>query len=153
MSRSLYLAIPVWTGAPEDIHESVVEDLLHGPIYMRVGLELLALAGRGDRVKEIETLLDVAHQREPPALNTEEVRRLEQLLDGLDDALRPLLDDRWQILPEHMEEIKRRTTDLHLEDAGGQIGSNGVAQGLSEVHELRAFLRQATDRGLNLLMG
>lgn len=153
MSRSLYLVLPDWEGEIDNVHESVVEDLLHGPRYMQVGQELWTLAGREERAKEIEDLLETAHNRSSLSLDTREVQNLERLLDGLDDALRPLLDDKWQIRPENMEDVRKRTTLLHLEDEGGQIGSNGVTEGLSEVHELRAFLRLAIERGLNLRMG
>lgn len=153
MSRSLYLVLPDWEGEPDDVHESVVEDLRHGPRYMQVGQELWTLAGREERSKEIEELLETAFSRKSLSLDTQEVHRLEQLLDGLDEAMRPLLDEEWRIRPENMEDVRNRTTLLHLEDTGGQIGANGITEGLSEVHELRAFLRLATERGLNLRMG
>jgi hypothetical protein len=153
MSRSLYLVLPDWEGDPDDVHESVVEDLLHGPRYMQVGIELWTVAGRAERAKEIEDLLEVAYSRPLLVLNTEEIRRLDALLDGLEDALKPFLDDGWRILPEHMDTFRSRTTLLHLEDVGGQIGAYGVFEGISEVRALRSFLREAIERGLHLRMG
>jgi hypothetical protein len=155
MSRSICLTRPEWRGDPENAHEAVVEVLLHGPRYIQVALELWALAGHDDRVKEIEALLEIAHERDLPMLHTEEVEKLNVLLDGLDQALkgRLHLDEAWQIPSERMDEVRSRTQLLHLDDVGGRIGSDGVMEGISEVYELRGFLEQASRRSLNLALG
>jgi hypothetical protein len=89
-----------------------------------------------------------------PILYTEEVRSLDALLDDMDNAVKTslFLDERWQVPDERMEELRSRAKLLRLEDRGGRLGSEGVGEGLPEVDELRSFLRQAMERGLNLLL-
>jgi hypothetical protein len=153
MSRSIYLVLPDWHGDPDDVHESVVETLWNGPTFVKLSRELWRLADREDRAAKIEEVLGRAYEHDDPVmtpvLNTEEIREFYDLLDGLDDALKEsLLDDKWQIPPERIEEVRRRTQLLDLDDLEGHRAREGVSEGLSQVHGLRAFLKEALDRGL-----
>jgi hypothetical protein len=149
MSLSIYLIRPDWHGDPDDAHEAVVDSLAKGPTYIDVAIELWRLAGNEERAAKVYTLSTRAFGRVNKALHTEEIREFYDLLDGLDDALKEaLLDDKWQIPPERMEEVRRRTQFLDLDDLQGHRGSEGATEGLSQVHGLRDFLKEALDRGL-----
>lgn len=154
MSRSIHLTRPEWQGDLDNAHEAVVESLRHGPHFIQVALELLRLARRDDRVKEIEAILEVAHEREPPTLHTEEVKTFNALLEGLDQSVKEYLqlDDLWQIPLERMAEVRERTRLLHLGNAEGSTGTDGVAEGITQVYELRGFLEQAIERSLNVAL-
>jgi hypothetical protein len=146
MSRSIFLIRPDWHGDPD---EAVVESLLHGPTSIDVAIELWRLAGNEERAAKIYTLTTRAFGRDNRALSTEEIREFHGLLDGLDEVLKEaLLDDKWQIPPERMEEVRRRTRLLDLDDLQGHRAREGVSEGLSQVHGLRDFLKEALDRGL-----
>lgn len=154
MSRSYHLALPDWEGDLDEIHESVVADLLHGPHFMQVALELWRLANRQDRVESIRAILEVAHSREIPFLHVDEISQLDALLEGLDEAVKSALslDEHLQIPLSRIEELRQRTKLLNLEARGDQIPADGVAAGVTEVYELRGFLQQAINRRLNLML-
>lgn len=154
MSRSYHLALPDWEGDLDEIHESVVADLLHGPRFMQVALELWHLADRQDRVESIRAILEIAHTREILFLRVEEVSQLDALLEGLDEAVQSALslDEHLQIPLNRLEELRLRTKLLNLEARGDQIPADGVAASVTEVYELRGFLQQAINRRLNLML-
>jgi hypothetical protein len=153
VSRSFHLILPTWEGEPDNVHEYVAAELLHGPRYLDVALELWSLANRQDRVKEIEALLEPAYENDLPVLHSKEIAKLETLLNDLDGSLKAsFLDDEWRILPGKMNEVRSRTSLLDLDDVQGHVGADGVSEGLSRVHGLRAFLREALERGLHLVL-
>lgn len=151
MSRSIHLIRGDWQGEPDDFHEAVVESLRHGPRYIQVALELWRLVDRDDRVKEIEEVLSHAYERELPTLTSSEIRELLRLLTDLDESVAAVwLDEKGQVSPERMPEVRKRTRLLHLDDLQGHLGTEGVSEGLADVHGLLKFLRQAIDRGLHV---
>ncbi len=154
MSRSYHLALPGWEGNPDEFHEAVVAALLDGPRHMKVALELWQLADRQDRVASIRAVLEVAHRREIPLLHAEEVRELDAFLDGLDEAVKMALslDEHWQVPASGIEAVRERARLLNLKETSDQVAADGVAEGITEVYELRGFLRQAIDRGLDLVL-
>jgi hypothetical protein len=153
MSRSFYLVLPNWEDDLENPHEAVVATLPHGPRYLNIGLELWQLVDSQERVAGIKKLHDCAYERERPILDVEEVKELDALLDGLDDAVKAAwLDDKWKVPSNLLPEVRRRTTLLDLQDEQGHLASEGVSEGLSQVHELRDFLKQALDKGLHLAL-
>jgi hypothetical protein len=153
MSRSLYLILPDWHGEPDELHEAVVETLPHGPRYIQVALELWRLVDREDQALKIEGLLEQAYERPQRDLDRQALGELEGLLDGLDDALKQTwLDSKGQVLQERLPEVRRRTHLLDLEDAQGHLACEGVSEGLSQVHILRDFLKQALNRSLHLAL-
>lgn len=153
MSRSIYLIRPDWQGERDDLHEAVVATLSHGPRYIQIALELWRLVGQEDRAEKIEALVELAHERNYHDLNARQIEQLGALLEGLDDAIkRSWLDDRWQILPHLLSEIRRRTSSLDLDDHQGHLASEGVSEGLASVHDLRDFLKRALDQGLHLAL-
>jgi hypothetical protein len=153
MSLSIYLVRPDWHGDPEDSHESVVETLRHGPRYIDLAIELWRLADNKERADQIKALTLRAFGRSNRDLNTAEVKELLQLLDGLDDALKAsLLDENWCVPLERLDEVRRRTTEIDLGERPQHRAVKGVEEGLSEVHGLRDFLKQALDRNLHLAL-
>jgi hypothetical protein len=157
VSSSIYLVLPDWHGDIEDVHDSVVDALLHGPRYIRVALELWRLAGQDERAAKIKAVLERAYQNDntgfSPILNTTDIKEFYDLLDGLDDALKATwLNDKWQVFPELMPEVRRRTTTLDLDDLQGHLASEGVSEGLGDVHSLRDFLKQALDQNLHVAL-
>lgn len=152
MSRSIYLVQPDWEGDPDDIHESVVESLLNGPRYIDVGVELWRLVDE-NRAAQINALTLRAFGRDSRELNTAEIKQLDELLDGLDVAMKKSwLDEQWMIRPELLEEVRRRTKLLSVGEHRGPFAGDGIRDGLSQVHALREFLKQALDRGLHLAL-
>jgi hypothetical protein len=155
MSRSIHLFRPEWNNDPdpEILYEYVVESLLHGPRYIQVALELWRLAGDEERAAKIKAVLRRGCERNAPILYTEDIKEFYDLLDGLDDAMKATwLNDKWQVLPELMPEVRRRTTTLDLDDLQGHLASEGVSEGLGDVHSLRDFLKQALDQNLHVAL-
>jgi hypothetical protein len=149
MSRSIHLLRSEWNNNPGDLSDYVIEPLLHGPTYIEVALELWRLANREERAAKIEEVLARAHERAALVLHTEEIREFYDLLDGLDDAVKAsTLDDEWLVPSERLDEVRRRTSLIDLGERPQHRANEGVSEGLSQVHGLRAFLKEALDRGL-----
>jgi hypothetical protein len=154
VSSSIYLIRPEWHGDLEDTEDYVVDALLHGPRFIRVARELWQLAGSDERAAKIKAVLRRGCERVGRILYTEDIKEFYDLLDGLDDAIKATwLNDKWQVLPELMPEVRRRTTTLDLDDLEGHLASEGVTEGLGEVHSLRDFLKQALDQNLHVALG
>jgi hypothetical protein len=153
MSSSIYLIRPDWHGDLEDTEDYVVDALLHGPHYIEVSLELWRLADHEERAAKIEAILERGCERNTRLLFTEEIKEFYDLLDGLDDALKAaLLDENWNIPLERLEEVRRRTREIDLGDRPQHRAVKGAEEGLSEVHGLRDFLKQALDRNLHIAL-
>jgi hypothetical protein len=155
MSRSIHLFRPEWNNDPdpEILYEYVVESLLHGPRYIQVALELWRLADDEERAAKIKAVLRRGCERNAPILYTEDIKEFYELLDGLDDALKAsLLDENWNIPPERLDEVRRRTREIDLGERPQHRAVKGVEEGLSEVHGLRDFLKQALDQNLHVAL-
>jgi hypothetical protein len=151
MSRSIYLILPDWQGHPNAAHEAVVDVLRYGPERIQLALELWRLGNNEPRAHQIEQLLENAYEGDNPILATEEIKKFDSLLEGLDDCLRAsLLDESWQIPSARMDEVRQRTSLLELDDEQGHVARDAVSEGLARVHGLRAFLQQGIDRGLHI---
>lgn len=151
MSRSSHLIRPNWQGEPDDLHEAAVGSLLKGPRYIDIALELWRLIDYEQRAREVEAVLNLAYERDIPILTNEEVRLLHKLLGDLDESVAAIwLDEKGQVSPERMPEVRKRTRLLHLDDLQGHLGTEGVSEGLSDVHGLLKFLKQAIDEGLDV---
>jgi hypothetical protein len=154
MSSSIYLIRPDWHGDLEDTEDYVVEALLHGPRYIAVALELWRLADHEEQAAKIKAILRRGCERSGRILYTEEIKEFYDLLDGLDDALKAsLLDENWNIPLERLEEVRRRTREIDLGERPQHRSVKGAEEGLSEVHGLRDFLKQALDQNLHVALG
>jgi hypothetical protein len=158
VSSSIYLVLPDWHGDIEDVHDSVVDALLHGPRYIKVALELWRLANQEEQAAKIKTVLKRAYQNDStgfsPILNTADIKEFYDLLQGLEEALKQsIIDSKSMILPERLAEVRRRTTLLHLDEDRGRLAVYGIAEGLSQVCELEDFLKQALDQNLHVALG
>jgi hypothetical protein len=154
MSRSLYLVIPDWSGEPEDAHESVVDTLRDGPLYLSIAKELWQLVGNEERLAGIRETLDKAYDRDNRDLSSEEMKHLDQLLDGLDEALqRDWLDESGLIRQELLPEVQRRTHYIDVGEHRGHLAVYGLGEALAKVHVLRDFMRRGLEKGLHLALG
>lgn len=153
MTRSLYLVIPDWSGDQEDAHESVVGTLRDGPLCLSLAKELWQLAGDGQQAAKIGAVLDKAYDRENRDLRSEEMLELARLLDGLEEALKvDWLDEDLLIRPELLPEVRRRAQLVDVGEERGHLAVYGLAEAISKVDRLRAFLQEGLSKGLNLAL-
>jgi hypothetical protein len=155
MSSSIHLFRPEWNNDPdpEVLYEYVVESLLHGPRYIKVARELWQLAGNDERAAKIKAVLRRGCERNTPILYTEEIQEFYDLLVGLELELKKsVVNSDWEIPPDRLAEVRRRTTLLHIEESRGDLARWAVWEAMSEVYGLRDFLKQALDRNLHLAL-
>jgi hypothetical protein len=158
VSSSIYLVLPDWNGDIEDVHDSVVDALLHGPRYIKVALELWRLADQEEQAAKIKTVLKRAYQNDntgfSPILNTTDIKEFYDLLVGLELELKKsVVNSDWEIPPDRVAEVRRRTTLLHIEESRGDLARWAVWEAMSEVYGLRDFLKQALDQNLHVALG
>jgi hypothetical protein len=154
VSSSIYLIRPEWHGDLEDTEDYVVDALLHGPRYIRVALELWRLADHEERAVKIKAILERGCERSGRILYTEDIKEFYELLVGLELELKKsVVNSDWEIPPDRIAEVRRRTTLLDIEESRGVLARWAVWEAMSEVYGLRDFLKQALDRNLHVALG
>ncbi|MCG8416530.1 MAG: hypothetical protein MJE77_01145 [Proteobacteria bacterium] len=148
---SIYLVRPDWDGDYENMDQAVVEEYEWARHHLRVAPELWRLAGQDQRAADIKAIIRCVYERDRCWMTSDEIERLLQLLDGLEEALvGTVVDEHWMLRPEQLPKLRARTKHLDLDDKRGELALDAVAEGISDVRSLRAILRDARDRGLLL---
>jgi hypothetical protein len=146
-----YLVDDGWD--PSDESGDHVVDRIEGiRSAVEVARELWDLAGdkaRGDRINDVMTR---AFERDPFVLEAGDIDELLALTDGLVERLvGPVVDEHWNVRPDQLPELRRRTRMLELDDGPPNVPEAGVAAGMSRVVGLRNVLTTARDEKLRIL--
>jgi hypothetical protein len=147
----LYLVRPEWHGETEHPEDWAVEPYRNGPSHIQVAIELWRLAGRDDRAKAIEALLEVAYDRDRPYWNDSEAAKLLENIEGLDSELeKTVVGTDWLVPQDQLSDLRARSTLVDLDEARGPDARAGIAEAMSRVVGLREFLRGAVSQKLDI---
>jgi hypothetical protein len=147
---SYYVFPADYDGSREESHQQVLETYHYGPSHLAVALELWTIAGQPERAREIRTFVDGVLARASCAMAASEMATLIALLDPdeLSSTLaRTVLED--GLVPtRRLEELRRVTTLLAIDETRGELAGYGVAEAEARVYGLVEFLESARVRGL-----
>lgn len=136
---------------PDTVPREVVHQFDEGSRHIEVAIELARLAGEEDRARKIDDVWARPYGRNPRELNSEDIKELLELIDGLELRLvGTVVDKDWRITADQVPDIRRRTKLLDLRESRGQAALSAVGEGMYSIVLLRNILTQALEEGLHV---
>jgi len=152
--RTLYFVTADWPGDDDDNAATVLETFEDAVKHFATAEELWRLVGNDVRADEIEKILDGAYDekaalkgvgvRRSAALSIDDIGRLVAAFDGLADAVKKsVLDEKWMVPAERLQELRTRAPSLDLDESRGDLARYGVGEGIGNVERLHDILKDA----------
>lgn len=136
----------------EDLDTHVVRTYRHGPSNAWMAEELWRLGGQGERADRVASILSRAWGRSVPMMNRTDIGELLDALEGLEGHVgQALLDERWHIRADKMDDIRRRSQYLAVDD--DLQAPLAVSNAFANVGELAAALTDAQANDLEIVIG
>jgi len=148
--RSIYLVRPP---VVEDTELEVLESYERVYHYLEVASELWRLVGNQERARAIEQSVARAHDHHTPTLETADIAKLLEQLEGLDVAVvGPLTDEHHMIAADKLPELRTRSELLDLDEARGFDARAAISEAIIGVENLQGALRSALELGAHIVI-
>jgi len=143
----LHIVAPDPDAQPFDERDVLASDD-HAHFYITLATELWRLLGDDAKARAIEAVIDRAHGRTTPTLDTADIRELLALVTPLEAAIRrELTDDKLLITMEQVAELRAKSKHLDLDESRGADARHAVSEAVADIANLESFLQEALDRG------
>lgn len=136
----------------ENVDTHVVRTYRHGPSNIRIAEELLRLSGDAERAERLAAVFRRACERSAPLVDSQDIVDLLEILEGLEQRVdRALLDERGHIRADKMDDLRRRSQYLAVDDDGPQARL-AVLNAFANVGDLLVALADARANDLEIAL-